>query len=98
MTLRTVNDIINYKQINQVVAKALEIRYSKQAVKYIKKLDKPTKLRIKAGIEKIPDGDIKPLQGRAPFQRLRIGDYRIIFTIDGEILAVEKIKSRGDVY
>ena len=76
----------------------MEIRYSKQASKYIKKLDKLTKLRIKEGIENIPNGDIKPLKGRSPFQRLRIGEYRIIFTITGEILAIEKIKSRGDVY
>lgn len=76
----------------------MKIIYSKQASKYIKKLDKPTKLRIKLGIENIPNGDIKSLKGRPPFQRLRIGDFRIIFTKAGEILSIEKIKSRGDIY
>ncbi len=36
----------------------MDIEYTKQAVKQISKLDKPTKKRIKEGIEKIPMGDI----------------------------------------
>lgn len=40
----------------------MKIEYAKQAVKYIESLDKPTKQRIKTGIEglaeKPPRGDI----------------------------------------
>ena len=41
----------------------MEITYSKAAVKVINGMDRPTKQRIRAAIEKIPEGDIKPLQG-----------------------------------
>ena len=37
----------------------MEITYSKAAVKVINGMDRPTKQRIKAAIEKIPEGDIK---------------------------------------
>lgn len=46
-----------------------------------------------------PNLDIKRLQGLA-YHRLRIGNWRIIFDRQDYvgILAIEKIKSRGDVY
>lgn len=37
----------------------MEISYSKSAVKVINGMDRPTKQRIRAAIEKIPEGDIK---------------------------------------
>ena len=85
----------------------LEIRYSKQAVKFINALDKPTRLRIKEGIEgltKTPaQGDIKTLQGFSDNRfRLRIGKYRIVYKYTEEltthILNIIDIGSRGDIY
>lgn len=85
----------------------MRIEYSKRAVKYISKLDKPTKQRIKSGIEKLtlepPEGDIKSLQGYTDGRkRLRIGKYRIIYNYlpDGaiEVLYIMDIDSRGDIY
>ncbi len=85
----------------------LKVEYSKKAAKYISALDRPTKQRIKAGIEGLteqpPKGDIKTLQGYSDGRkRLRIGKYRIIFNItsDGkiEILYIINVDSRGDIY
>jgi len=85
----------------------MQIEYSKAAVKAINAMDRPTKQRIKAGIEGLtqtpPKGDIKPLQGFDDGrQRLRIGKYRIIykFALDSvvEILYIMDIGSRGDIY
>lgn len=81
----------------------MEIRYSKQAVKAIHGMDKPTKDRIKQGIEGIPEGDIKPLQGYSDGRRrLRIGKYRVLFQIymdnDNEILYIMDVGSRGGIY
>ena len=45
----------------------------------------------------MPLGDIKKLQGQNGY-RLRIGDYRVIFDRDGNILYIEKIDNRGQVY
>lgn len=85
----------------------MQIQYSKKAVKYIDRLDKPTKQRIKKAIEGLteepPKGDIKPLQGFSDCcKRLRVGKYRIIYHYlpDGEIkiLYIMNIDSRGDIY
>lgn len=85
----------------------MEIRYSKAAVKAINAMDKPTKNRIRAGIEglthKPPLGDIKAMQGyNDGRQRLRVGKYRIIYKygleMELEILHIMDIGSRGDIY
>lgn len=76
----------------------MEIKYHNQAVKHIKALDKPTKQRIKVGIEKLPLGDIKKLKGFSQTFRLRIGDYRVLFDLDGDIIVVKAILPRGEVY
>lgn len=85
----------------------MEISYSKAAVKVINGMDRPTKQRIRDGIEgltkKPPEGDIKPMQGyHDERQRLRIGKYRVIFRFDLEseieILYIMDVGSRGDIY
>ena len=75
----------------------MEIRYSKQAIKFLQKQDKPTRLRIDAAINKLPIGDVKKLQGSI-YYRLRVGDFRIIFDRNGNIIHILKIDSRGDSY
>lgn len=77
----------------------MTIDYSKAAAKYINGLDKPSKQRIKAGIEGIPDGDIKPLKGSAGSYRLRVGDFRVIFSYpNDDTVLIEKVGPRGGVY
>ena len=77
----------------------MNLVYSKTSVKAIKEMDKKTKLRIKSAIEKIPDGDIKPLRGSQSLYRLRVGNMRIVFSYPDENTAlIEKIAPRGDVY
>ena len=77
----------------------MNISYSKAAVKAIAAMDKKTKQRIKNAIEGIPQGDIKPLQGSSTLYRLRVGNWRIVFSYpdSGELL-IERIAPRGDVY
>ena len=85
----------------------MKIKYSKKAVKYIESLDKPTKQRIRTGIEGLienpPKGDIKTMQGYPDGRkRLRIGKYRIIYNHrqDGkiEVLCIMNVDTRGDIY
>lgn len=70
--------------------------FKKQFVKYDKKLQQ----RISKAIDKLPDGQIKKLQGKRvpPLYRLRVGDYRIIFRMNENEIYLELIDSRGDVY
>jgi mRNA interferase RelE/StbE len=73
------------------------IQYSKQALKFLHKQDVPTRKRIANAINNLPLGDIKKLQGRTGY-RLRVGDFRVIFDINGNILCIIRIDNRGEIY
>lgn len=75
----------------------MDIQYSKQAIKFLKKQDVPTRKRIVNAIELLPVGDVKALQGRNGY-RLRVGSYRVIFDMDGNVLFIEQIGNRGQIY
>lgn len=77
------------------------IEIDKKAVKFIAKQPKPQRERILSAIYKLPqDGDIKALQGYGNYYRLRVGDYRIIYTLDHDVLLVRVVAvgNRGDIY
>ena len=85
----------------------MEIRYARSAARFLEALDRPTKARIRAGIqgltEKPPKGNIKTLEGHHDGRlRLRVGKYRIVYRYGKEgqveILHIMEIGSRGDVY
>jgi len=80
-----------------------KIKIHKQAEKYFNRLDSNTKERIREGINGLmeipPVGNIKDLKGEFQgLKRLQIGDFRIIYFIDGELIKVTNILPRGDVY
>lgn len=83
------------------------IKYSKDSLRFLSKLDKKSVNRIRAAIEDLtlnpPKGDIKVMQGYTDNRkRLRVGTWRIIFKygVEGEIeiLFIIDIGNRGDVY
>ena len=77
------------------------IIYDKPAVKFLKRQSKETQERIVSAIHKLPhSGDIKPLAGRINEFRLRIGGFRVIYSVENDILIVRvlDIGNRGDVY
>ena len=76
----------------------MRIEYKKKAVKYINSADSTTKKRLKNAIEKIPFGDIVKLTGLENEYRLRVGDLRVLFTIENDIITVNEIKPRGQIY
>ena len=79
--------------------KQMEIVYHKQAVKALESMDAATKQRTCAGINGIPNGDIKKLKGHTALYRLRVSDWRIVFSYpDSETVFIEKIAPRGEIY
>lgn len=78
--------------------------YHKAAVKFIAKMDKTSQVRITAGLKGLlsspPEGDIKKLKGYTDLYRLRIGSYRVIFSINHQkqIIYIEAVGNRGDIY
>lgn len=75
----------------------MTIQYSVQAVKFLRRQDRTTQKRIISAINKLPSGDVKKLQGRTGY-RLRVGNFRIIFDFAGNIIYIEEIDSRGQIY
>ena len=78
-----------------------KIVYDKPAVKFLKKQPQDKRQWIMNAIHKLPDeGDIKPLMGYTGIYRLRVGSYRVIYSIEHDVLTVKilDIGSRGDIY
>lgn len=92
------------------------IELSKRALKDLRRIDHANRRRLLTLLEEDlaaepqpPNLDVKPLVGRAPWLRLRRGDYRILYRpltdaelrtlhVGGEIgFLVERIIDRGDL-
>ena len=75
-----------------------QISYSKKAVKFLKRQDVPSQKRLIAAIFRLPlEGDIKKLQGIDGY-RLRVGNFRVLFNVNGIIIDIIDIGNRGQIY
>ena len=75
--------------------------HQEKAKKFIDGLPVNERRRVAAAIEQLPNGeDIKRLKGHDKLLRLRVGDYRIIYTVDnGELIVyVVDAGNRGQIY
>lgn len=78
-----------------------DIQIDRRALKFISKQDEEQKRRIFSAISRLPEqGDRKRLAGYNDLFRLRVGEYRIIYSVDGGKLTVYVIDAgnRGDIY
>lgn len=80
------------------------VEYDPRAIKELTKLDKPIARRIITAIDALganprPSGT-RLLVGFANLWRIRIGDYRVIYTIrDAELVVVAlRVAHRSDIY
>ena len=77
------------------------IPIDRTALKFSNRQPVDQKRRIFAAIRKLPDvGDRKRLKGAKGLYRLRVGTYRVIYSVDHGELTVYVIDAdnRGDVY
>ena len=83
------------------------IKYSRDSLKFLSKLDKQSIARIRAAVHGLtltpPKGDIKTMRGYSDNRkRLRVGSWRVIYRYgvedEIEILFIIDIGSRGDIY
>ena len=83
-----------------------KIELARPAATYLSRLDKPIQKRIVNSLKRLALNpldnllDIKPLSGRAGQMRLRVGNYRIIYRLENDILVIYVIAigPRGDIY
>ena len=81
-----------------------EVKFSKGAKKQLRKLPLDIQERIQTkindlAIEPRPNG-VKKLQGDDNSYRVRVGDYRVIYELDDDVLIVTVIKigHRSEIY
>jgi mRNA interferase RelE/StbE len=76
------------------------ISITKKARKFIAVQPKNQQERLLLAINKLPKGDIKLLAGKKDMYRLRVGDYRVIYTLHDNTLTITVVNAgnRGQVY
>ena len=78
-----------------------QIIIKKKAKKFIDKLPVNERRKIVNAIELLPNGeDIKKIKGHNDLLRLRVGSYRIIYSVDNGkcIIYVIDAGNRGEIY
>jgi mRNA interferase RelE/StbE len=82
----------------------MQIRYTKAAAKALMKMPTNAAQLIRMKIQQYAAdpaslaNNVRKLQGREEEYRLRVGDWRVIFSQDGVILDVLKVRPRGSAY
>lgn len=82
---------------------AYDIVYDPKVLKQLKKLDKEIASLILDGIESFASNPVltKIKKLKTPFDgayRLRIGDYRVVFYHEENLMLISKVAHRKDVY
>jgi len=81
-----------------------QIAYSRDAIKTLTRMPANTSRQIRSKIEQYAtdpeslSNNVKALKGRDGHFRLRVGDWRIIFSEDGTVIAIIRIAPRGLAY
>jgi mRNA interferase RelE/StbE len=79
-----------------------QVAWNTPALDDLAKLDRNLAHRIKQAIERLVEsnvGDVKKLVDvDPPAFRLRVGDYRVRFRLDGETIRIVRILNRKDAY
>lgn len=79
------------------------VEFRRSADKDLRRLDSATQRRVVRATENLaiprPSG-CRKLQGSEAAFRIRVGDYRIIYTVDDTVLivAIERVRHRREAY
>lgn len=82
----------------------VDIAYSKAALRSLMRMPANTSKLIRSKIEQYAAdpsaqaNNVKALKGEPGVLRLRVGDWRVLFTENGLVLAVIRIAPRGGAY
>jgi mRNA interferase RelE/StbE len=82
---------------------ALQVLITPTALDELEALHEPILSRVNKAMERLADwpnvSGAKPLRGQLKGSyRLRVGDWRMIFMVTGEVVLVTRIANRRDVY
>jgi mRNA interferase RelE/StbE len=77
------------------------IEISDRAREQLRTLPKQHRRSIGWRLEEMRDGlrgDVMKLQAKGNFYRLRVGDFRVLFLLAGEVIQVYAVKNRKEAY
>ena len=77
------------------------IEFKKRAVKDLKKIPKADAIKLLSKINELKKelkGDVKKLTNHTPEYRLRVGNFRILFEINGNRIIIYKVRHRKRAY
>lgn len=78
-----------------------KIELKPRAIKDLKDIPKPEGKKITEKLKLLESGlqgDIKKLTNSTPEYRMRVGDWRILFEIEGEKIIIYRIRHRREAY
>lgn len=78
-----------------------QVEFKPKAIKDLQSLPVEVQSRVLTKIELMQNnltGDVKRLTNYTPEYRLRVGDYRVLFEIEEDILVIYRVKHRKDAY
>ena len=79
----------------------MNIEFSPHAVRDLESMSPDVARRIMKKtmtLQKGLTGDIKRLTNFRPAYRLRVGDYRVLFDVDGDTIIVYRVRHRREAY
>ncbi len=81
-----------------------QIEYARDAAKMLQRIDRATAQRIRNKVRQYGDdptslaNNVIIMKGSQDLRRMRVGDWRVIFTEDLVVLLVIRIAPRGAAY
>ena len=78
------------------------VELTDKAIKDLSKINKQDALKIFSKSENLRDfpqvANLQKLNNFMPPYRLRVGDYRVLFDIQNDIITVHRVRYRKDIY
>jgi mRNA interferase RelE/StbE len=79
-----------------------QVEWTEASLEDMAALDKGIARRVKQAVERFAEtgaGSVKKLQGIDPPEyRLRVGDWRVRFELDGETIRILRVRNRREAY
>ena len=77
------------------------LEISAEAIEQLRVLPKDQRRRVGEKLDALQNdlrGDVKKLAGQEGKYRLRVGSFRVLFTLEKDLLFVHVVKNRKDAY
>ena len=81
-----------------------QVEYARDAAKMLRRMDKASAVRIRDKVQQYAEdpasltNNVIVMKGQEGLRRMRVGDWRVIFTEDMLVVLVLRVASRGSAY